>query len=74
LDIIPVGLIPTNNRDLQMKKNFEVNSFDSSPDFAKMRQKSAKKCGELRILQFSADMHPKKFSDECFSILQISDY
>jgi hypothetical protein len=23
-----------------------------------------KKCGELQILQFSADLHPKKFPDE----------
>jgi hypothetical protein len=28
-----------------------------------MRKKSAKKNGELQILQFSADLHPKKFPD-----------
>jgi hypothetical protein len=27
-------------------------------------KKVQKKCGELRILQFSADLHPKKFPDE----------
>jgi hypothetical protein len=27
-------------------------------------KKSAKKCGELQILQFSADLHPKKFPDD----------
>jgi len=26
-DIVPVGSIPTNNGDLQMKKNFEASSF-----------------------------------------------
>jgi hypothetical protein len=27
-------------------------------------KKVQKKCGELRILQFSADLHPKKFPDD----------
>jgi hypothetical protein len=29
----------------------------------KCAKKVQKKCGELRILQFSADLHPKKFPD-----------
>jgi hypothetical protein len=31
-----------------------------------------KKCGELRILQFSADLHPKKFPDDLFAIAPVA--